>query len=113
MALATDCNPGTSPLCSLLLVMNMAATMFRMTVDECVIGVTRAAARALGMADRIGTLEAGKQCDLAIWNVERPAELVYRLGPQPAARARVERPVSELKTRRNGWRYITATRRSS
>ena len=83
MALATDCNPGTSPLCSLLLVMNMAATLFRMTVDECLAGVTRAAAQALGMADRIGTLEAGKQCDLAIWDVERPAELVYRLGLNP------------------------------
>ena len=83
MALATDCNPGTSPLCSPLLVMNMAATLFRMTVDECLIGVTRAAAQALGMADRIGTLEAGKQCDLAVWNVERPAELVYRLGQNP------------------------------
>jgi len=65
------------------LVMNLAATLFRMTVDECLIGVTRAAAQALGMADRIGTLEAGKQCDLAIWNVERPAELVYRLGMNP------------------------------
>jgi len=83
MALATDCNPGTSPLCSPLLVMNMAATLFRMTVDECIVGVTRAAAQALGMADRIGTLEAGKQCDLAIWNVARPAELVYRLGLNP------------------------------
>jgi imidazolonepropionase len=83
MALATDCNPGTSPLCSPLLLMNMAATLFRMTVDECLTAVTRAAAQALGLADRIGTLEAGKQCDLAIWNVERPAELVYRLGPNP------------------------------
>jgi imidazolonepropionase len=83
MALATDCNPGTSPLCSPLLVMNMAATLFRMTVDECLTGITRGAAQALGMANRIGTLEAGKQCDLAIWNVERPAELVYRLGPNP------------------------------
>jgi imidazolonepropionase len=83
MALATDCNPGTSPLTSLLLVMNMAATLFRMTVDECLVGVTRAAAAALGVADRIGTLEAGKQCDLAIWNVGRPAELVYRLGFNP------------------------------
>jgi imidazolonepropionase len=83
MALATDCNPGTSPLTSLLLVMNMAATLFRMTVDECLIGVTRAAAQALGRADRIGTLEEGKQCDLAIWNVARPAELVYRLGQNP------------------------------
>jgi len=83
MALATDCNPGTSPLTSLLLTMNMAATLFRMTVEECLIGVTRAAARALGMQDRIGTLEAGKQCDLAIWNVETPVELVYRIGLNP------------------------------
>jgi len=83
IALATDCNPGTSPLCSPLLVMNMAATLFRMTVDECLTGLTRAAAQALGMANRIGTLEAGKQCDLAIWNVERPAELVYQLGLNP------------------------------
>jgi imidazolonepropionase len=83
MALATDCNPGTSPLTSMLLVMNMAATLFRMTVDECLIGVTRAAAAALGRSQRIGTLEAGKQCDLAIWNVERPAELVYRVGFNP------------------------------
>jgi imidazolonepropionase len=83
MALATDHNPGTSPLTSLLLVMNMAATLFRMTVDECLLGVTRVAAHALGMADRVGTLEAGKQCDLAIWNVERPAELVYAIGANP------------------------------
>jgi imidazolonepropionase len=83
MALATDCNPGTSPLTSILLVMNMAATLFRMTVDECLTGVTRAAAAALGLSDRVGTLEAGKQCDLAIWNVERPAELVYRMGFNP------------------------------
>jgi imidazolonepropionase len=83
IALATDCNPGTSPLTSLLLVMNMAATLFRMTVDECLIGVTRAAAKALGQAHRIGTLEAGKQCDLAIWNVERPAELVQAMGLNP------------------------------
>jgi imidazolonepropionase len=83
MALATDCNPGTSPLCSPLLVMNMAATLFRMTVDECLTGMTRGAAQALGMGDRVGTLEAGKQCDLALWDVERPAELVYRLGQNP------------------------------
>ena len=83
MALATDHNPGTSPLTSILLVMNMAATLFRMTVNECLLGVTRHAAAALGMADRIGTLEAGKQCDLAIWNVERPAELVCAIGANP------------------------------
>jgi imidazolonepropionase len=83
LALATDCNPGTSPLTSLLLTMNMAATLFRMTVDECLAGVTREAARALGMLAQTGTLEAGKRCDLAIWDIERPAELVYRMGLNP------------------------------
>ena len=83
MALATDCNPGTSPLTSLLLAMNMGATLFRLTVDECLTGITREAARALGMLDQVGTLEAGKFCDLAIWDIERPAELVYRIGANP------------------------------
>jgi len=83
IALATDCNPGTSPLTSLLLTMNLAATLFRMTVDECIAGVTREAARALGLQDECGTLEAGKRCDLAIWDIERPAELVYRMGFNP------------------------------
>ena len=83
IALATDSNPGTSPLTSILLVMNMAATLFRMPVEECLAGVTRAAARALGQSDRIGTLEAGKHCDLAIWSIDRPAELVYRMGFNP------------------------------
>lgn len=83
IALATDCNPGSSPLTSLLLVMNMGATLFRLTVEECLAGVTREAARALGRLGTVGTLEAGKQCDLAIWNVERPAELVYRMGFNP------------------------------
>jgi imidazolonepropionase len=83
MAVATDCNPGTAPLTSLLLAMNMAATLFRLTVDEVIAGVTREAARALGRLADIGTLEAGKRGDLAIWNIERPAELVYRLGFNP------------------------------
>lgn len=83
MALATDCNPGSSPLTSLLLAMNMGATLFRLTVDECIAGVTRHAALALGLQAKVGTLEAGKRCDLAIWNVERPAELVYRMGANP------------------------------
>jgi imidazolonepropionase len=82
IAIATDSNPGTSPITSLLLTMNMAATLFRLTVDECLAGVTRNAARALGRAD-IGTLESGKACDLAIWDIERPAELVYRIGFNP------------------------------
>jgi imidazolonepropionase len=83
LAVATDCNPGTSPLTSLLLVMNMAATLFRLTVEECIAGVTREAARALGRLDQVGTLEEGKRCDLAIWNIEEPAELVYRMGFNP------------------------------
>ncbi len=83
IALATDCNPGTSPLTSLLLAMNMGATLFRLTVDECLAGVTRNAARALGLHREIGTIEAGKSCDLAIWDIERPAELVYRMGLNP------------------------------
>ena len=90
MALATDCNPGTSPLTSLLLALNMGATLFRLTVEECLAGVTREAARALGRLEEIGTLEAGKSCDLAVWSIERPAELVYRLGFNPL-HARVRR----------------------
>ncbi len=83
LALATDSNPGTSPLTSLLLTMNMGATLFRMTVNECLLGVTREGARALGKLNEIGTLEAGKFCDLAIWDIETPAELVYRVGFNP------------------------------
>ncbi|WP_411288676.1 imidazolonepropionase [Phenylobacterium sp.] len=83
IALATDCNPGTSPLTSLLLAMNMGATLFRLTVEECLAGVTREAAKALGRAGDTGALEAGKRCDLAIWDIERPAELVYRMGFNP------------------------------
>jgi imidazolonepropionase len=86
MALATDCNPGTSPLTSLLLTMNMGATLFRMTVVECLAGVTREGARALGILAETGTIEAGKWCDLAIWDIERPAELVYRMGFNPLYR---------------------------
>jgi imidazolonepropionase len=83
IALATDCNPGTSPLTSLLLAMNMGATLFRLTVGECLRGVTRHAARALGMSQEVGTIAAGKSCDLAIWDIERPADLVYRMGLNP------------------------------
>jgi imidazolonepropionase len=83
MAIATDCNPGSSPLASLLLAMNMAATLFRLTIDEIIAGATREAARALGMHTQIGTLEPGKWCDLAIWDVERLAELPYRIGFNP------------------------------
>jgi imidazolonepropionase len=82
MAVSTDLNPGTSPLFSLLLAMNMAATQFRLTVEECLLGVTRHAAAALGRED-VGVLRAGAKCHLAIWDIERPAELVYRIGFNP------------------------------
>lgn len=82
IALATDCNPGSSPLTSLLLTMNMACTLFRMTPEEALAGVTRNAALALG-ADNCGQIAVGKRADLAIWNIEHPAELSYRIGYNP------------------------------
>jgi len=93
LALATDSNPGTSPMTSPLLAMNMAATLFRMTVDECIAGFTRDAARALGRADRVGRLAVGLDCNLALWDIEAPADLVYRMGFNPL-HARVMRGVS-------------------
>ncbi|MDP6206473.1 MAG: amidohydrolase family protein, partial [SAR324 cluster bacterium] len=82
VALATDCNPGSSPAESLLLMMNMGCTLFRMTPEEALAGVTRNAAKALGLDDR-GVLEKGKRADLVIWDVEHPAELSYRFGVNP------------------------------
>jgi imidazolonepropionase len=82
IAIATDCNPGTSPLTSPLLALNMAATLFRLTPEEALAGMTCNAARALGLSER-GILEIGKAADLAIWGIERPAELAYRIGFNP------------------------------
>ncbi|KJS40669.1 MAG: imidazolonepropionase [Roseovarius sp. BRH_c41] len=82
MALATDCNPGSSPLASVLLTMNMGCTLFRMTPEEALAGVTRHAARALGLDD-CGMLATGMRADLAVWDVEHPAELAYRIGYNP------------------------------
>ncbi|ATG45349.1 imidazolonepropionase HutI [Phaeobacter piscinae] len=82
MALATDCNPGSSPLTSLLLTMNMGCTLFRMTPEEALAGVTCNAARALGLTDR-GQIAAGMRADLAVWDVDTPAELAYRIGFNP------------------------------
>lgn len=85
MAVATDCNPGSSPMASLLLSMNMACTQFRMTPEEALLGVTRHAARALGVADA-GRIAPGLRADLAIWDIEHPAELAYRIGFNPLSR---------------------------
>jgi imidazolonepropionase len=88
MAVAGDCNPGTSPMTSPLMALNMACTLFRLTPEEALAGMTREAARALGLHDEIGTLEVGKAADLAIWNIKHPAELSYWLGA-PLLRQRV------------------------
>ena len=82
MALATDINPGSSPLNSLLLALNMGCTLFRMTPEEALRGVTVNAARALGLLD-VGTIAAGQRADLAVWDVKHPAELAYRIGFNP------------------------------
>ncbi len=83
IAISTDCNPGTSPTTSLLLMLNMACTLFHMTPEQTLAGVTRNAARALGLPDR-GTLETGKQADFVVWDIAEPAELSYRFGFNPA-----------------------------
>ena len=80
IAIATDCNPGTSPCGSILLVMNMACTQFGMTAEEALLGVTNNAAKALGISKTHGTLEVGKAADFAVWNVSHPDELSYYLG---------------------------------
>ena len=85
LALATDCNPGSSPLASLLLTMNMGCTLFRMTPEEALAGVTRAAAQALGLTD-CGEIAPGLRADLAIWDVSHPSELAYRIGFNPLHR---------------------------
>lgn len=84
IAIATDCNPGTSPVTSLLLMLNMACTLFRLTPEEALRGVTRHAARALGLDDR-GTLASGQRADLALWDIDEPAELAYGIGGNPCA----------------------------
>jgi imidazolonepropionase len=85
LAVATDSNPGTSPCTSILLALSMACTLFGLTPEEALAGVTRQAARALGVLDEVGTIEVGKRADLAFWRIGRPAELCYGLGANPLA----------------------------
>jgi len=95
IAIASDSNPGSAPVGSLLLMLNMAATLFRLTPEEALAGVTRDAARALGLGASHGTLESGKVADLAIWDIARPAELAYRIGWNPCqAVVRAGKPVT-------------------
>ncbi len=86
IALSTDSNPGSSPVTSLLLMLSMGCTLFRLTPEEALAGITRNAAQALGLAKTHGTLEPGKAADLCIWDIERPADLAYRIGDRPLHR---------------------------
>ena len=90
MAIATDCNPGTSPLCSLRLAMSLATSLFRLTPEECLAGVTRNASRALGLAEDRGTLEEGKRADIAEWDINHPRELTYWAGLNQLHRLMIE-----------------------
>ena len=92
MAVATDCNPGTSPTTHLPLMLNMACTLFRLTPAEALLGVTRHAAQALGLQATLGTIEVGKVADLCLWNVDQPAALAYEIGAG-ALRARFKNGV--------------------
>ena len=93
IAIATDCNPGTSPCTSLLLMLNMACTLFGLTPAEALAGVTRHAAKALGIGSEAGRLAVGLRADFALWDIARPAELAYAFGANPCV-ARVVRGTS-------------------
>jgi imidazolonepropionase len=99
IALSTDCNPGSSPVVSLLLMLNMACTLFRLTPEEALAGITRNGALALGLHNSIGTLEKGKDADFVIWDIPEPAELAYRIGSNPLRRVvRKGKPIRTSNT---------------
>jgi imidazolonepropionase len=98
IAVATDCNPGSAPLTSILLALNMACTLFRLTPEEALAGATCHAARALGLAETHGTVEVGKACDLAVWDIADPAELAYAIGANPCVEG-VKGGAARLRTR--------------
>ena len=95
MAIATDCNPGTSPCTSLLLMLNMACTLFGLAPAEALAGVTRNAAKALGVGSEVGRLASGQRADLALWDIAGPAELAYAFGANPLV-ARVARGIADV-----------------
>jgi imidazolonepropionase len=113
MAVATDCNPGTSPLVSLPLAMHLACTRFGLSVDEALAGVTTNAARALGLAGEVGVIAPGAHADLVVWDAERPAQIVYWLGAAPVhAVIRRGRPLTDQyditgRSPRRPWRRGT------
>ncbi len=90
MSIATDCNPGTSPLNSLREAMGLASRVFGLTPEECLAATTREAAKALGLAYDRGTLETGKRADIAVWDVNHPRDLSYWLGASPLERLYIE-----------------------
>ena len=101
MAISTDSNPGTSPTWSLLLMMNMACTLFGLTPEEALAGVTRNGAKALGLLERIGTLEKGKDADFVLWDIDEPEELAYGMGHNPCLQ--VFRKGREVIKRQGRW----------
>jgi imidazolonepropionase len=99
IAIATDCNPGTSPLQSILLTMNMACVLFGLSPEEALIGTTRNAARALGLSDRKGVLAPGMSADFALWDISSPLALSYGMGAKPC--------VGVVKSGELAWRDKT------
>lgn len=113
IAIATDCNPGTSPLCSLRSAMNLATSLFHLTPEECLAGVTRNASQALGLADDRGTLEPGKRADIAEWDINHPRELTYWIGLNQLDRLLINGRVAIHRRYLTTGRYVKEISRSA